>query len=57
MDFIPSFCSPAALKKAFSEDTEIQSSADEEFVVLNLVVSQKSAEQSHQSLDSAKVLH
>lgn len=33
----------AALKKAFSEDDEIQRTIDENFVVLNLVVSQKSA--------------
>lgn len=41
--YIPFFSSLAALKKVFSEDIEIQRTIDEHFVVLNLVVSQKSA--------------
>lgn len=30
---------PAALKKVFSEDNEIQKTLDEDFIVINLVVS------------------
>lgn len=42
--FIPFFSSLTALKKAFIDNTEIQRLLDEDFVVLNLMVSQKSAE-------------
>lgn len=38
---MPFFSFLTALKKIFSEDNEIQRTIDEEFVVLNLVVSQK----------------
>lgn len=55
--FIPFFSSLAAMKKVFSDNIEIQQTVDEGFVVLNLVVSQKtlcrSLELSPQALNSA----